>query len=111
MAPPGGATSYPADFDGDGDVDGGDLARWKTGFGLATGATKGQGNADGDADVDGDDFLVWQRQLTDAGGAATAARAPEPGTCPLLALALLALRRRRGHIKCPTTRPSGTPRE
>ena len=60
------------DFDGDGDVDGIDLGRWRTGFGTATAATRGLGDADGDHDVDGGDFLLWQRNLGSTSGAALA---------------------------------------
>jgi probable HAF family extracellular repeat protein len=60
--------SLPADFDENGVVDGGDLMRWRTGFGTTT-ATHMQGNADGDQDVDGADFLIWQRQLTEQAAA------------------------------------------
>jgi hypothetical protein len=54
------------DFDGDGRVDGDDLARWQTGFGTETGAARANGDADGDGDVDGADFLAWQRSVTAA---------------------------------------------
>jgi hypothetical protein len=86
------ASASPADFDNDGDVDGNDLATWKTNFG--TGATQAQGNADGDADVDGNDFLVWQRQRS--GGSVAAV--PEPSAILLagaMALSLSAFARRR----------------
>jgi len=73
----------PADFDSDG----GDLANWTSGFGMAASAGRVNGDADGDADVDGADFLLWQRQL--GGGAATAAAAsvPEPRGWLLVAVA------------------------
>jgi len=60
-----------ADFDSDGDVDGADLAKWRTGFGSIGAPTRAQGNTDGDGDVDGADFLFWQRSLV-AGGAVQA---------------------------------------
>jgi len=47
-----------ADFDGDGDVDGADLAVWQSSFGIGAGA-----DADGDGDSDGADFIVWQLHL------------------------------------------------
>jgi hypothetical protein len=90
-----------ADFDGDGEVDGDDLAAWKTGPGAAGAATHSQGDADGDMDVDGADFLTWQRQL--GGGATglaiTGAAIPEPAAIAMLlsgASALLA-RKRAAH--------------
>ena len=51
----------PADFDGDGDVDGADFLKWQQGYPTASGATKADGDTDGDGDVDGQDFLVWQQ--------------------------------------------------
>lgn len=81
-----------ADFDGDGDVDANDLAKWKVGFGKKQGAEPFDGDADGDFDVDGSDFLVWQRQF---GGAAPTSPAtgavPEPTACMLAAVAALSL--------------------
>ena len=55
----------PGDFNGDGAVNGADLAAWSAGFG-STNASQSQGDADGDGDVDGVDFLSWQRSLTPA---------------------------------------------
>lgn len=80
-----------ADFDGDGDVDGEDLAAWNGGFGefdgLENPAAPADGDANGDLIVDGNDFLVWQQQFdqfipTTASGAAT----PEPTAFALAAL-------------------------
>ena len=47
-----------ANFDGDIDVDGDDLAVWAASLGVDDG-----GDADGDGDTDGADFLIWQRQF------------------------------------------------
>jgi hypothetical protein len=84
-----------ADFDGDGVVDGADLARWQVGFGMAEGALLEQGDADVDGDIDGADFLAWQRQL--GGGAASAASSvvPEPASFGIVLSGALALRLRR----------------
>ena len=68
------APSLSADFDEDGDVDAADLAKWKTGFGIASGAAHMQGDADGNGAVDGADYLAWQRQF----GTTLAAPAAEP---------------------------------
>jgi hypothetical protein len=76
-----------ADFDEDLDVDGDDLANWKSGFGVSGSATHLQGDADGDLAVDGDDFLAWQRQFT---GAATAVAIPEPATMLTLLTGVMA---------------------
>jgi T5SS/PEP-CTERM-associated repeat protein len=87
-----GPGNFPADFDGDGDVDGADLNEWKPGFGKLTGALKGDGDADADGDVDGSDFLAWQRQLGSGPPATPAVGAvPEPSTVALLAAALVGL--------------------
>ena len=56
-APPGGG---PADFNGDGTVDGDDLLVWRAHFPMLAGANRADGDADGDGDVDGKDFLMWQ---------------------------------------------------
>jgi hypothetical protein len=74
--------SLAADFDEDGDVDGDDLTRCRSGF--RAGTTHMQGNADGDPDVDGADFLVWQRQLGSV--SSVAAAVPEPSAGMLLLL-------------------------
>ena len=106
-----GATAPPgsgADFNGDGVVDGSDMAIWSSNFGLGSNpppvATQADGDANGDGVVDGADFLVIQRQYggpppaLPASGDAIAA-VPEPSSLLLGALALglpLAVRRRRG---------------
>jgi hypothetical protein len=81
-----------ADFDGDGVVDGDDLAPLVQNFG-ALDADAMHGDADGDLDVDGADFLAWQRQQG-VGEPVVGAVAPEPMTSILMAgsLALLASR-------------------
>jgi len=84
-----------ADFDGDFDVDGDDLASWQSEFGFVTGATHMQGDADGDRDVDGADFLTWQRQLGGAATVAATAAIPEPATLLLLVSGALAMFLRR----------------
>jgi glucose/arabinose dehydrogenase len=53
----------PGDFNADGYVDGVDLAAWRTGFGMTSGAAISHGDADGDGDVDGADLLVWQQNV------------------------------------------------
>jgi hypothetical protein len=83
-------TFLPADFDEDLDVDGDDLARWRTNFGAAGSATHMQGDANADGDVDGADYLVWQQQFHGNPAAArAAAQIPEP-TTQLAAAACLA---------------------
>jgi len=65
----------PADFDDDGEVDGGDLLRWTSHFG----ATGPAGDADQDGDADGGDFLIWQRQVGSRSGVTASRPVPEPG--------------------------------
>jgi hypothetical protein len=71
------------DFQGDGDVDGGDLANWQTNFGSSESATHRQGDADGNHMVDGSDFLAWQRQLAVPAAPSTT---PEPQSAALAAV-------------------------
>jgi hypothetical protein len=88
--------STPGDYDGDGNVDGDDLTKWKMGFGTAVLDADG----DGDLDVDGNDFLIWQRNLGAGAAAPVAVSAPEPAAVVLAGLAALAFRssaRRRGN--------------
>ncbi len=87
-----------ADFDGDGDVDANDLAKWKVGFGKTQGAEPIDGDADGDFDVDGNDYLVWQRQFGSSSASPAVGAVPEPakGVMALaVASALTGLIRRR----------------
>lgn len=75
-----------ADFDGDDDVDGQDLANWKVGFGLSALAINLQGDADGDADVDGRDFLSWQQQRGSRSTAEPSTPVPELPSAVLMLL-------------------------
>lgn len=73
------------DFDGDGDIDGGDLVTWQNNFPKTSGATLPQGDADDDGDIDGADFVGWQTKFP---GTPSAGTVPEPAA---IALALLSL--------------------
>jgi hypothetical protein len=86
----------PSDFDGNGMVDGDDLAALLENFGDED-ADSGQGDADSDQDVDGADFLIWQEHLG-AGANMTklAAAVPEPMSWRLAALGALLPCRLRG---------------
>jgi len=53
----------PGDFDADAEVDGADLALWRSGFAVTSGAEANDGDGDEDGDVDGADFLAWQRNV------------------------------------------------
>ncbi len=90
-----------ADFDGDCDVDGDDLATWQSNYGLGPGATKADGDSDNDGFITGLDFLEWQIEYgvgVDSGAPLVgASTVPEPGSLLLFAgmSAALGLRRRR----------------
>jgi hypothetical protein len=85
----------PGDFNGDGAVDGADLAVWQENYGTTDATKPPPGDADGDQDVDGNDFLVWQQGLTPGGASVGATRAvPEPGELGAGLLIALAWRRR-----------------
>ena len=78
-----------ADFDNDGDVDAGDLARW----GLDYDEMNDFSDADGDFDSDGSDYLYWQRTFT--GPLGTLSAVPEPTCIALLTFAGLGYFARR----------------
>ncbi|MBA3484781.1 MAG: autotransporter-associated beta strand repeat-containing protein [Pirellulales bacterium] len=87
------ANTQPGDFNGDGLVDGDDLAQWQGDFGA-----NADSDADNDGDSDGADFLSWQRQAGNGAPATAAADAiPEPGALALVSMVGcgLALVRRR----------------
>jgi len=76
-------SSFAADFDNDGDVDGADLLQWQSDFGGLGSDANGSGISDGA------DFLIWQRQFSGGvlAGASTAA-VPEPTSLMLMLAAL-----------------------
>ena len=87
-------TFNPADFNEDRFVNGGDLAVWRSAFGI-----KPNGDADADTDSDGRDFLIWQRQLgassSIATTLATSSSVPEPRSVLLAMAASAGLRAAR----------------
>lgn len=86
-------SALPADFDGNGVVNGDDLTAWRNGFGTAAGASRSDGDANGDGAVDGNDFLAWQRSFGVSILPATAVIAvPEPAAWLVAALCMPSLR-------------------
>ena len=87
-------STWAADFNKDGMVNGVDLTTWKSAFGVSN-----LGDADGDGDSDGADFLVWQRQYTGPNATAAAAAVPEPVSAAMAVAGIgginMAIRRRR----------------
>ena len=79
-----------ADFDSDGDVDGGDFLTWQRNFGIDdNSATLATGDANGDGNVTDADFAVWTAQFGTLDASAAAAQVPEPSTALLLLLATM----------------------
>jgi hypothetical protein len=86
----------PADFNGDGIVNGDDLHEWRQGFGAIIQPSNSTGDADSDGDVDGRDLLAWQRARNAGGaGASASVKVPEPGTWALAVLSSSLLCRRQ----------------
>ena len=80
---PAAAPGVSGDYDNDGNVDGDDLAVWKTQFGQAVPPAP---NADGNQDgmIGGADFLVWQRNFPWPAESPIATSIPEPASGALL---------------------------
>jgi hypothetical protein len=78
-----------SDFNGDGRVNGADLAAWQVAYPASASA-----DADEDGDSDGADFLIWQRQLgSGAGAIADSMAVPETSSIWMAAAGLLTWRR------------------
>ena len=80
----------PGDMNVDGVVDGLDYVIWSNNYG--TGTTWMEGNVNGDGITDGLDYVVWSNNY----GQGSPAMVPEPSCALLLALGLVASRRRFG---------------
>jgi hypothetical protein len=76
-----------ADFDNDDDVDGADFLTWQRGLGNP--GDNSDGDANGDSQVTGADLDIWKAQFGVPAVAAVGA-VPEPSSCVILALGLLA---------------------
>lgn len=87
------AAADSADFDTDGDIDGGDYLTWQRGF--AIGASLSEGDANGDASVDAADLSIWQQQFAAASAVGGVHAVPEPASLAMLfvSTALIAVRR------------------
>lgn len=77
-------SALPADFNGDGIVDGNDLTAWRNGFGIPD-ATRTMGDANNDGRADGADFLAWQRQFSGGSWQAASTAVPELASSRILA--------------------------
>jgi autotransporter-associated beta strand protein len=91
----------PADFNGNGVVDGEDLQLWISAFGGSEPPLSG--DADGDLFVGGHDFLIWQQNLTPTATPEGVAAVPEPAGVAAMLLSLgvlwpLARRPRLGSV-------------
>jgi hypothetical protein len=90
-----------ADFNSDGDIDGGDFLALQRGMGIAEGARLQDGDADHDFEVDDDDFKIWE-QLYGTGGIGTATtQVPEPASALLLTGAISCC---LFNLRCPSNR-------
>lgn len=91
-------STWQADFDEDGDVDGADFTVWNSNGSIDGKATHRQGDANSDGFVDGQDMLVWQQQLGSTAPTPGIGTVPEPGSLVLGVLAtggVATARRRR----------------
>jgi hypothetical protein len=79
---------FSADFNGDGFVDGADLAIWRMNIGL-TPATAADGDANGDGVVDGADYLIWSTTLGPVPATPVASAVPEPGAAGMALVAMV----------------------
>jgi hypothetical protein len=76
-----------ADFDRDGDVDGGDFLLWQRGLGSTQQIDYALGDADGNGVVNAADLAVWRGQFG-RGGSLAAAAVPEPGCAAMVVAAM-----------------------
>ncbi|QDS97664.1 hypothetical protein [Adhaeretor mobilis] len=82
------STLPDADFDSDGDIDGGDFLALQRGFGISEGARLSDGDADHDLEVDDDDLKIWGELYGTGGIGVAATQVPEPASVMLVASAI-----------------------
>jgi hypothetical protein len=94
--------SRMGDFDLDRDVDNADMAAFRAGFGMSSGATYFQGDADLDGDVDGMDYLTVQRNFGAPNplSGINAVGVPEPGSVVMTLTAIVGLPALRRRLTC-----------
>lgn len=92
------SAATPGDYNGDGDVDGIDLAVWEEQFGVSPVPAAPNADGDGSGLVTGADLLIWQRNFSPPGNVA---QIPEPASALLALVGLALLARRRA------ARPNG----
>jgi hypothetical protein len=90
-----GLSSIPGDANGDGKVDGGDLATWQQDYDpLGAGNIAfAKGDWSNDGKIDGGDLALWQQNYDPIGpsGMDGAATIPEPATVALMTAGALAI--------------------
>lgn len=84
-----------ADFDRNGMVNQADLAIFRNGYGMTSGAFLDDGDADMDGDVDGRDFLLLQRSFGQTVSLGAFTTIPEPSSVCLFIASVMALATRR----------------
>jgi T5SS/PEP-CTERM-associated repeat protein len=77
---------FSADFNGDGVIDGADLAIWRANYGLMP-ASMAMGDANGDGKVDGADYLIWSTTLGPVPVVPAVGAVPEPGAAGMALVA------------------------
>lgn len=96
------APALPADFNGNGRVDGADFLTWQRNFGK-TGGIKADGDANGDGNVNGVDLAAWK-----AGFGSVAASAAASSSASASSSAALMAEEEVAAASAPTTEPIET---
>jgi hypothetical protein len=96
------APALPADFNGNGKVDGADFLTWQRNFGK-TGGIKADGDANGDGNVNGVDLAAWK-----AGFGSVAASAAASSSASVSSSAALIAEEEVAAASAPATEPIAT---